>query len=752
MRVKRIAKWVGLGVGGLLLVLVVGAFIVLNLIDLNAFKPRIAAAVEQATGRKLTIAGDLSLSFTLAPSLVVEDVALANAPWAETPQLAHIDRIEARLYLLPLLAGRLSLDEIVVSGPDLMLAKNAEGVGNWEFRPGAPEPEPETGPPQPPPAVTFNAIRLERGGITYSDAASGRVDRVRIGHLIASMEGADSPINLYGYTTLNGVALALNGRVGNLGRLSGRSPYPVNLQLTGAGATVGVEGTIAEPLAARGLDLSVTVAGESVAELGSLVRAAAQKPTPVPDLGPYELALRLQGGGDLLSLAELKGAIGREAAVKAVLDGSVLNLTKAEGVDLGLELIATDLSPLEVVAAAALPTVPPSRIKLRASAAEGVYTLEDIDLRMGESRVTGMLSADTTQSPLYVVAELESSRLDLAEMIPKPAAGVAAAAEPDGAQAVPASAPVAMTGPPHVIPDLKLPLALLNRVNADIAFEAGSIQAKEMLIGDAVIRAVARNGILVLTRAEGHIAGGEAAASFILDARNPDNASVHTGVTVTGIEVGSVLKETGTGDTLSGAPIDVSVALAATGGTVRDLAAHLNGDVLVRVGSGEIDNAYIDLLGADLLNSVLGFLNPFAASADKAELRCATAGLIVREGRALIDRSIAVETGNTNVVVDGLVDLGQERLDLAVNTEARGGFTVSAGMLTRLMRLRGTFANPALGLDTGGVARTAASVAAAFATAGVSLVAESVISAVTRDRTPCETALVRAKAAMYGSG
>jgi len=748
MRIMRIVKYVGLGLAGLVLVLIVGAFIILNLIDLNAYKPRIAAAVEEATGRTLTIAGDIGLSVTLAPSLVIEKVALANADWAAQPDMVRVERIEAHMYLLPLLLGQIRLGEIRLRGPEVFLAKNEQGVGNWEFKPGTPKPE--SGPAQPPPAVAFSAIRVERGRITYDDPTAGRHDRVRIGHVIATMEDADSPINLYGYLTLNGVSLALNGWSGNLGTLSGGHPYPLDLQLTGAGATVTVRGQIAEPMAAKGLDLTVSLDGESVAELGALARAATGKPAPIPDLGPYDITLRLAGNGAELRLPEVKGAIGRDGAVKAILDGTVLDVAGANGVDLGFELIAADLSPLEVVAKAAMPTVPPSRIKLRAKAADGVYTVEDIDLRIGESRITGMLSADSTRTPLYVVADLKSPRLDLAEVIPKLPPSEADPA--DSRATVTRQPPVAASGPPRLIPAVALPLAVLHEVNADLSIEAGSIAVKDAEIGDAVIRAVARNGIVVLTRAEGHLAGGEAAASFILDGRDPENASVHTGVTVTGIEVGSVLRDTGTGDTLSGAPIDVSIALATTGGTVRDLASRLNGDVLVQVGSGEIDNAYIDLLGADLLNSVLGFLNPFAESANKAELRCVTAGLIIREGRALIDRSIAVETGNTNVVVDGLVDLRTERLDLAVNTEARGGFTVSAGMLTRLMRLRGTFANPSLGLDTGGVARTAASVAAAFATAGVSLVAESVISAVTRDRTPCETALVRAKTAMYGGG
>jgi uncharacterized protein involved in outer membrane biogenesis len=58
---------------------IVAAYLILSTYDYNKFKPFIAKVVEDATGRKLTLAGDIDLEVDLSPTLVVEDVSFQNA-------------------------------------------------------------------------------------------------------------------------------------------------------------------------------------------------------------------------------------------------------------------------------------------------------------------------------------------------------------------------------------------------------------------------------------------------------------------------------------------------------------------------------------------------------------------------------------------------------------------------------------------------------------------------------------------------
>src|SRR6185436_246306 len=63
---------------GVVVLIVAGLAVFLLTLDVNQYKGRIAEAVKDATGRELTIKGDIKLSLGLTPSLVVNDVSFQN--------------------------------------------------------------------------------------------------------------------------------------------------------------------------------------------------------------------------------------------------------------------------------------------------------------------------------------------------------------------------------------------------------------------------------------------------------------------------------------------------------------------------------------------------------------------------------------------------------------------------------------------------------------------------------------------------
>jgi uncharacterized protein involved in outer membrane biogenesis len=65
----------------LVLVLVSVAWIIIATYDYNKLKPQIAGAFKEATGRNLTLSGNLDLKIGLQPSLVVNGAAVQNASW-----------------------------------------------------------------------------------------------------------------------------------------------------------------------------------------------------------------------------------------------------------------------------------------------------------------------------------------------------------------------------------------------------------------------------------------------------------------------------------------------------------------------------------------------------------------------------------------------------------------------------------------------------------------------------------------------
>lgn len=101
-------------------------------IDPNDYKQEISTQVEKATGRTLTIEGDIGLSVFPWVALELGPLSLSNAKGFKADTFAKVDETQVRIKLLPLLKKQLEMDTIILEGLVLNLEKNKAGVTNWD--------------------------------------------------------------------------------------------------------------------------------------------------------------------------------------------------------------------------------------------------------------------------------------------------------------------------------------------------------------------------------------------------------------------------------------------------------------------------------------------------------------------------------------------------------------------------------------------------------------------------------------------
>ena len=144
------------------------------LFDADALKTRAADAVRRSTGRELTIAGRVGLTWSLIPTVVLNDVALSNPPGMSRPALAHATRVEIRVALLPLLSRKVELRGITLVEPDVLLERDAVGQPNWLLAPIATPPAASApvATSSPRMRVSVDAVRVRDGQIAWRDRAS----------------------------------------------------------------------------------------------------------------------------------------------------------------------------------------------------------------------------------------------------------------------------------------------------------------------------------------------------------------------------------------------------------------------------------------------------------------------------------------------------------------------------------------------------------------------------------------------------
>jgi AsmA protein len=172
----RALKWIGIGVGTLVVLLIVGLLLIVLLVDPNAYRGRLQDMVHERTGRELVLQGDLKLS--VFPWLAVElgPATLGNAPgFGKEPMLA-IRHARLGLKVWPLLHGRIEVGSVRLDGPAARLEVDAQGHDNWadllKSRATAAEAGPQAF------KGSIAGLVVEDGSLVYIDRQAGTTRKV----------------------------------------------------------------------------------------------------------------------------------------------------------------------------------------------------------------------------------------------------------------------------------------------------------------------------------------------------------------------------------------------------------------------------------------------------------------------------------------------------------------------------------------------------------------------------------------------
>ncbi|MCC7412677.1 MAG: AsmA family protein [Gammaproteobacteria bacterium] len=168
----------------LLVVIAIGAVVAVPaFLDPNDHKGWIVEKVQARTGRKLTIAGDIDMSWYPWLGLTVRGVTLGNPAGFSDEPFLHVDLLEARVKLLALLRKEIEMDTVRLHGAVINLAVAANGRTNWEdlAQPGEPRQQYE---PMQLAAFAVGGVDVKDAGLSYTDAGAGR--SWKVGHLNAT--------------------------------------------------------------------------------------------------------------------------------------------------------------------------------------------------------------------------------------------------------------------------------------------------------------------------------------------------------------------------------------------------------------------------------------------------------------------------------------------------------------------------------------------------------------------------------------
>lgn len=165
----RIARGLLFAAGALVAALVAAVLVVTLLVDPNRFRDDIERAAQRATGRAVSLEGDIDLSFLPWLALRAGSGSIGNPPGFEGPILARWAEAYVGVPLAPLLRGELVVERVQFVGLDLQLVTATDGRDNFTFAAASPSAAGGDDPRAP----LVRALELRESRIAWIDARDG---------------------------------------------------------------------------------------------------------------------------------------------------------------------------------------------------------------------------------------------------------------------------------------------------------------------------------------------------------------------------------------------------------------------------------------------------------------------------------------------------------------------------------------------------------------------------------------------------
>jgi uncharacterized protein involved in outer membrane biogenesis len=454
--VQRALKWLGIGLGALvgLLVVFVGF---LYFVNWNWFRGIANEQGSKAAGRQFAIDGDLKVnwdSWTL-PHVHAERIRLANADWSKEPNMVEIAVLDFQLDLRQLLKGRIALPELTLTRPKIVLEKPDAKRKNWDMSVASPGgavvkttvPQKRTQVP------VIGQLVITDGTIAYTDVPAKLSIHSQITTAVGTGADKEQRILLNSRGTVENEPFTLNVEGGSILSLRDpHKPYPLSVKLQAGPTRFDAEGTMTDPVQMVGIDLRLDVKGDSMSKIFPFTGI------PLPPTPPFEVSGRLRkdkevwyfeqaqgrmGGSDLtgdlsydgrktkaeikaditsklLDFKDLAGFVGGEtnqdakaekaAASDRVLPNIPLNLSRLRAANMDARFRAQRINA---------PDLPIDNMDTHFILRDGRLTIDPLKFGVADGTISGVLVLDGRQDVPQVDADLQLQRLSLKRFLEK---------------------------------------------------------------------------------------------------------------------------------------------------------------------------------------------------------------------------------------------------------------------------------------------------------------------------------------------
>lgn len=356
-------------------------------------------------------------------------------------------------------------------------------------------------------------------------------------------------------------------------------------------------------------------------------------------------------------------------------------------------LSGADLNDLYDLTGLTLPNTPPYRVSGRLTRSGTFYRLEKASGRIGDSDLAGDVTVETRGERPFLTADLRSHRLDFDDLgslfggPPSTRGGETASPEQQAMAA-------RLRGAARLFPEATLQVDRIRAMDARVKYRAETVNAPGLPLSKVALDLDLKDGVLTGDPVSLTFSRGSLAGLVRLDASKAVPRT-DMDLRMSAARLEDWIRVRSQGRPVVEGQIVARAKLTGHGDSVRKAAASARGTLTLVSPSGQVRQAFAELLGVNISKGLLLLLSE---DPRQTPIRCAVADFRVADGVARANR-IVIDTGVVLVHGSGSVNLKTERLNLTFEGESKK---------PRLLRLfvpihvEGPLRNPGYDLRTGG--------------------------------------------------
>jgi AsmA protein len=659
----KLLKYLGWLLSILVVFIISLVVFLLLFIDPNEHKETIISEVKQATGRDLSITGDIGLSVFPWLGLELNGLRLSNAPGFGEQDFASLEHANVRVKLLPLIFQQtLEVDRVKVEGLELNLAKSKKGATNWQDITGR-----HTGQPGELPAdlgeepsagglagFSIGGVAIRDAHVVWDDRSTGERYEIKGLQLETGTLSPGRPVDISLGLDLESQRPAMQGRVDLSGTLNADPDQ--------------------QAFSFEALRLDLKVKGEGLPQEGVEAQLRA-------DLDINQAAETL----DIRNLAITSG------------DLSISGLVQGEGIHsnptFAGELKLKEFAPrqwLKQLGLAVPETADPDVLKklsisIAFNATPNLVAMRKFTMVLDDTHIKGDLELLNPANPLYKF-NLDVDQINLDRYLPPPSDSAAAE----------------KTSTPSKEQPL-FPVEMLRSLNLDGNLRINNLTAQNIYAEAIQVRVVSMDGHLKIDEQIGRFYDGLIKGSMTLDVRGK-TPQIKLDQQATHVLAGPLLRDLTDTDKLEGSG-DFSANVTSSGETLSQLKKGLKGSLNFNFADGAVKGVNLAKMIREAKAKLSGGAVTMIDEPEQTDFSELSGSAVIQNG-ILNNQDLLAKSPFLRVEGGGKVNIVMENMDytvrpVIVNTsKGQGGQGLEElEGIPIPIRLKGTWSDPKWSID-----------------------------------------------------